>query len=256
MLAVLGTTDPEGLIEQAIACKYVGDEIDPRVPAFSIEPSICPFRVDDFIPADVFPTQFTLRAIFDELLDAPAGSIEVSCDSTDIDVLTDFEMGELDIIPDPLQLVFPTGTACNLHFTSMVMGVDGLPLDVSDVPFNLQDFGVRLTVPADAEQIADRGVIAPTGSIAFVFNAGLDFNSVSAADFEILDPDGIPFAPAGAVPGTTTMSDDTLFLDSGGSVPFPPGNFTARLKSGASFTEMRGGTFTLTENIDVRFVVQ
>jgi hypothetical protein len=52
--------------------------------------------------------------------------------------------------------------------------------------------------------------------------------------------------------GTT----DGIFLVSTAAGGFAPGEYTARLKSGAMFTEVNGGTVTLTENVDVRFVVE
>jgi hypothetical protein len=135
-----------------------------------------------------------------------------------------------------------------------------VPAGEADVDYTLQDLTLLATVPEDAEDVADRGVLDPSGlgaNVAFEFNAYIDVASIDAADVEIR-------TEAGAVVASTFSVDDDgdfgtlpgVAILVKGAAAYPAGNYVARLKSGAVFTEVNGGEITLTEDVDVRFVVE
>jgi len=164
------------------------------------------------------------------------------------------------VSPDPADLTFATGTTCTITITDVVVDkqgetvASGNQLDTFDL--KIQDLSLYATDPEDAEAVADRGVIAPDGAVGFAFNADLDDTSVTAAEVEVLDSAGAVVATVDFAVDAFNGSTDGIFLFSSDAAGFTPGSYTARLKSGAMFTEVNGGTITLAADVNVRFVVE
>lgn len=164
------------------------------------------------------------------------------------------------VTPDPADLTFPTGSTCTISINEVVVDkqgeqvASGAQLDTFDL--RLQDLEMYATDPEDADDVLDRGVIAPDGAVGFAFNQDLDPASVTAAEVEVLDGAGTVVATATFEVGEFSGTTDGIFLYSSAAGGFAPGDYTARLKSGAMFTEVNGGTITLAADMDVRFIVE
>lgn len=164
------------------------------------------------------------------------------------------------VVPDAADLTFPTGTTCTVTITDVVVDkqgetvASGAQLDTFDL--RIQDLALFATDPEDAEAPADRGVIAPDGAVGFAFNADLDDTSVTAAEVEVTNSAGVVVATVDFAVDAFNGTTDGIFLFSSDAAGFAPGEYTARLKSGAMFTEVNGGTITLAADVVVRFVVE
>jgi hypothetical protein len=295
VLAVLAVEPNVTNHEGPAFCKYVGAELDDKGPGFVQGATICPRLASDFEAEGLVPLGWDIRIVFDELLNGDAVE-ELDCDRNDDGEEDDpliceghiantqpvtltcggavigydgyyypngnkesFPVGpSLYVTPDPVVLGFPTGTDCNITINAVVVDKSGVGVapgtDSSTFALRLQDLAVFQTDPVDADDLADREVIAPDRPVAFGFNANLDDASVTVADVALLDGAGAPIGTVDVFVDSFNGASDGVFI--GSTVDLAPGNYTARLVSGATFTEMNGGSVTLTENIDVRFVVE
>lgn len=295
VLAVLAVDPVLTGHEGAAFCKYVGADLDDKGPGLVQGTQVCAPLADDFAAEELFPLGWDIRVVFDELL-KPDAIEELDCDLDDDGVddeplvceghiantrpvtLTcggteinydgyyypngnkeSFPVGPaIYVTPDPADLTFPTGTECTITINDVVVDKDGIQVasGAGNDTFNLriQDLALYQTDPEDAADVADRGVLAPDGVVGFAFNADLDATSVTVADVALLDSAGIPVATIDVFVDAFNGASDGIFI--GSTVPLAAGEYTARLVSGAMFTELNGGTITLTENIDVRFVVE
>lgn len=276
--------------ETAVFCKYVGGTLDEKGPGLVQGVQICPQEAADFTaPAELAPLGWDLRIVFDELLRGDAvETLDCDLDDDGVDdepliceghinttLPVDLRCGDTAVAydgyyypngnkesfpvgpaivvnPDPAALTFPTGSTCTVSINDVVKDKDGNTVatgaGIGTFDLKIQDLTVVATDPEDAEEVAERGVLGPTDPVVFVFNALVDGASIAAADFELLDSTGT------VVPSTATAADDVIEI--AGAAALAPGNYTARLKSGASFAEANTGTVTLDANIDVRFVVE
>jgi hypothetical protein len=281
---------PEGLPEvlavltheEAVFCKYVGGTLDDKGPGLVQGVQVCPQAMADFTaPAELAPLGWDLRIVFDELLRGDdvetlecdedgicVGHInttlpvDLRCDGTAVEYdgyyypngnKESFPVGPAIVVePDPASLTFATGTACTVTINDVVKDKEGNTVasgaGLGTFNLKIEDLTLIGTDPEDADDVADRGVIAGDDTIVFAFNALIDDSSIAATEFEILDNAGV------VVPSVATATDDVIEL--AGVAALPAGNYTARLKSGASFAETNTGTITLAADIDVRFVVE
>jgi hypothetical protein len=253
----------------------------------------CPDAEADFTPYQMEPLGWDLRIMFDELLDgdsvenlicdADGDGLEDDPITTCIGTIVDTHPvtltcggtelaydgyyvpnGSKDTFPVGPSLVVqpdasavPTGTACTLTIGSVVVDKSGEPVgsgaDIGTFSISVAPLTLLYSDPEDAEDVGDRAVLDPDGAIAFVFNANLDDTSVDAADFEIVDGTGTVVASDFAVDAYNDATDAIYVF---GAADLADGQYTARLKSGASFSELNGGTATLSADFDVRFVVE
>jgi hypothetical protein len=269
-------------------CRYVNGKRDDKTPGFVIDAilgsqTVCPDDQGDFEGTDVDPRGFGIRIMFDELLDGDAvetldcdeegvctGSmattqpVTFTCGTTTVDYdgyyipngnNTTFPLGPaLAIYPASIDVA--TGTQCTISMTDAVHDRSGNNVEAAqaDVDFTIAALALLGTVPEDAEDVGDREVLDPDGEVDFAFNAYIDAASIQATDFELKNLDTNAVVAASA---------DVVDADAGGDAigitadaDLPAGNYVARLKSGAMFAEVNGGTITLTEDVDVRFVVE
>ena len=119
------------------------------------------------------------------------------------------------------------------------------------------DLALFGTAPEDADEVADRGVIAPDESVAFFFNANLDPATVEASEIEVLDASGAVVATVEHAVDAENGDTDAILITSTAMNGFAPGEYTARLKSGSAFSDLNGGApITFTADEDVRFIVE
>jgi hypothetical protein len=271
-------------------CRYVNGVRDDKTPGFVIDAilgsqTVCPDEQGDFAATDVDPRGFGVRIMFDELLDGDAvetldcdedgvcvGSlvtthpVNFTCGTSNTAVdydgyyipngnNTTFPLGPALAIY-PASVDFATGTQCTISMTDAVHDRSGNKVDAAqaDVDFTIAALAILSTVPSDAEDVADREVLDPDGEVDFVFNAYIDDASIGATDFEIrnLDTNAVVAATAEVV--DADAGGDAIGITA--NADLPAGNYVARLKSGAMFAEVNGGTITLSADEDVRFVVE
>ncbi len=286
VLAVLAIDS--GGAEAAAFCKYVGATLDEKGPGLVQGVQICPTAQADFTaPAELDPLGWGIRIMFDELLrgddvetldcdldDDGAADDPLICEGhIDTTLPLTMDCGGTSITYDgyyypngnkesfpvgPAIVAFSfdtsiaTGTPCTITINPVVKDKDGntVATGAGLGTFNtkLQDLTVVGTDPEDAEAVEDRGVIAGDGAIVFGFNALIDEASIAAADFEIVDSAGAVVASDFAV------ADNAIEIF--GAAALAPGQYTARLNSGAVIAEVNGGDLTLAADVDVRFVVE
>lgn len=289
VLAALGQSTYE-LVELPFYCKYVGGTKDEKAPGFAIDAVtgggvVCPDAESEFEANPVDPRGFALRVMFDELLNgdrveslicdddglcvgslATTQPVTVTCGASNTEVAYDgyyvpngnnttFPLGpSLYILPDPAALVFPTGSDCTVSMGDNVVDKAGetVPADQRDVDFSIADLALLATDPEDAEDAADRAVLAGTDALAFVFNAAMDDASVSATDIQILNSADAA-QTIGVVADGYNVPGDALYVF--GDPYLIPGEFTAKIASGAELAEVNGGTVSFSADESVRFSV-
>ncbi|HUQ05570.1 MAG TPA: hypothetical protein VM261_23870 [Kofleriaceae bacterium] len=277
--------------EYPFFCRYVGGVKDDKAPGFVIDAilgsqTVCPDEMGDFAATDVDPRGYGIRVMFDELLDGDAvetldcdddgvcvGSLATTqpvtfnCGATAVEYdgyyvpngnNTTFPLGP-SLVIYPTAYEVQTGTECTLTMTDVIRDHSGDHVEAAEasLDFRIADFEFTGTDPEDAADVTDREVLDPDGAVAFIFNAEIDPTSVTAADFEVINTD-----TSAVITGTAAAVDDVnatgdaILVGHASMAGFPAGNYTARLKAGASFTEINGGTITLDEAVEVRFVVE
>jgi hypothetical protein len=293
VLAVLAIDPVVTGSESASYCKYVGATLDEKGPGLVQGSTICPTEASEFEAAELFPLGWDIRIVFDELLNGDAVEeldcdvdgdgvqdnpietcdghianthpVTLTCGTTTIDYdgyyypngnKESFPVGPaIYVSPDPASVTVPTGTACTISINDIVVDKDGNTVgtgaQVGTFDLKIQDLGFY---GSDPEEGGDP--IAVDGAFGFAFNANLDAASVDATEVEVLDSTGAVVATVDFAVDSFNDASDGIFLFSTDAAGFAPGTYTARLKSGATFTEVNGGTVTLTENIDIPFTVE
>lgn len=266
--------------EAPLFCKYVGDVLDEKAPGLVQGSEFCPKQKSDFVAAGVDPLGFSLRIVFDELLDGDAvETLDCPADeevcyghiNTTLPVTlmcggaamtydgyyypngnaVSFPVGpSLVVTPDD---VVATGADCTVVINDVVKDKSGNTVatgpELNQFTFTVDALAVTGTDPVDAADVMDREVIAPDGAVAFFFNALIDPASVTAAEVEITNLDtNLP------VPSDFDVVDNEI--DVFGVAALPAGNYAATIKSGATIADVAGGMTTLTADETVRFVVQ
>ncbi len=273
--------------EHPFFCRYVNGAKDEKAPGFVIDAilgsqTVCPDVESEFAANDADPRGYAIRIMFDELLNADrvetlicdedgacVGSLETTqpvtfmCGTTAVDYdgyyvpngnNTTFPLGP-SLLVQPLSLDIATGTTCTVTLGDNVVDKSGttVPAAEAALDFKIADLALLETVPADAEDVADREVIDPDGEIEFSFNAAIDDASIAASEIEIVNGAGA------VIPSTFYVDDSHASLDAifvHGTADLPAGNYTVRIKSGAVIEELNGGTITFAANEDVRVVVE
>jgi hypothetical protein len=274
-------------------CRYVNGVRDDKTPGFVIDAilgsqTVCPDEQGDFAATDVDPRGYGIRIMFDELLDGDAvetldcdeegicvGSmattqpVTFTCGATNTAVdydgyyipngnNTTFPLGPALAIY-PASVDFATGSNCTISMTDAVHDRSGNKVDAAqaDVDFTIAALALLGTSPSDAEDVADREVLdgtAATTEVDFAFNAYIDENSIDATDFELRNLDTNAVVASSAFVTDADAGGDAIGI--GPDADLPAGNYVARLKMGAMFAEVNGGTITLSADEDVRFVVE
>jgi hypothetical protein len=276
-------------VELPFYCRYVNGVRDEKTPGFVIDALlgsqvVCPDAEGDFQGTDLDARGFGVRIMFDELLDGDAvesldcdeegvcvGSlatthpVNFTCGATTVDYdgyyvpngnNTTFPLGpSLVIVPASIDVA--AGTQCTITMTDVVHDRSGNPVDPAqaDVDFTIAALDLVGTSPEDAEDEGDREVLDPDGAeVDFAFNAFIDEASIDPTDFELrnLDTDAVVAASAAVADGDVGGDAISITPDA----DLPAGNYVARLKANAEFAEVNGGTITLAEDVDVRFVVE
>jgi hypothetical protein len=288
ILAAMGQSLVTAL-EFPFFCRYVNGAKDEKAPGYVIDYQlgsqvVCPDAAGDFQSTDLDPRGYGLRIMFDELLDADAvetlicedngvcaGSmattqpVSVTCGTANSAVdydgyytpngnNTTYPLGP-SIVVVPGSVDFATGTECTVTMGANIRDKSGVTVEAAEasLDFKIADLEILDTDPADAEDVGDRAVLDPDGAVGFAFNAYIDDASIAAADFEIRTEAGAVVASDFAV-DAFNVDGDAIFIF--GAADLPPGNYVARLKSGAVIGEVNGGTITLAADEDVRFVVE
>jgi len=278
--------------EYPFFCRYVGGVKDEKAPGFVIDAilgsqTVCPDEAGDFAATDVDPRGYGIRVMFDELLDGDSvetldcddetgvcvGSLATTqpvtfqCGATTVEYdgyyvpngnNTTFPLGpSLVIYPNSYDVA--TGTSCTLTMGDPIRdhSGDGVDAAEADLDFKIADLTFLGPDHEDAEAVDDREVLDPDGAIGFVFNAEIDMASVTAADWEVVNTDtNAVIAGTAAAVDDANATHDAVYLFHNSMAGFAAGHYTARLKAGASFTEVNGGTITIAEAQEVRFVVE
>lgn len=291
VLSVLAQSQID-LIEDAVYCKYVNGTLDPKAPAFVGDPLtgghvVCPPTEAEFEPLGASNFGFGIRVMFDELLNGDRVETldcdldddgetddplvcQGSLDATQPLTITCMNGGspvELDYtgyyvpngnrvtfpvgpsiyaLPDTSVAPFPTGTACTLTIEDNVVDKtgDAVPADQRTINFNMQDLALVAVDPSPG------AVVSPLGAAAFIFNAPMDDGSLDAATEVELTT-----AAGAAVPYDAVIDDGLAFGDAIYVFPtgtWRPGDYSARIRPGASFAEVNGGTieFAAEEKVD------
>jgi hypothetical protein len=279
--------------EYAFFCRYVGGVKDEKAPGFVIDAilgsqTVCPDEAGDFAATDVDPRGYAVRIMFDELLDgdsvetldcdeegvcvgslATTQPVTFNCGATAVDYdgyyvpngnNTTFPLGP-SLVVYPTSFDVATGTACTISMGDAIRDKSGEGVEAAeaDVDFNIAALTLLATDPEDEEAVDDRAVLDPDGFVDFVFNASIDAASISAADWEVVNTD-----TNAVITGVVAEVADYNGMGLGDAVEiyhdtmagFPAGHYTARIKAGATFTEVNGGTITIDEAVEVRFVVE
>jgi hypothetical protein len=125
--------------------------------------------------------------------------------------------------------------------------VVGTGANVGTFTFTVADLALVDTDPADAEVLANRATLPPDGAVAFIFNAFVDGASLLPTEVLIETEAGVPVPSSFQVQGNAVV----VF----GTADLLPGNYTAKVTTGATVEEINGGTTTIAEEQIVRFVV-
>lgn len=294
VLAVLAV-DATTAAEVPAFCKYVGGVLDEKGPGLVQGTTVCPDVAADFESNDLAPLGWDVRIVFDELLN-PDKVEELVCDADgdgeeDAEITVcegslltgmaspitlrcgtttvpnggyyypngnkeSFPVGPaIYVSPDRDALTFATGTTCTISVNDVVVDKSGEKV-ATGAQLNSFDLKIAdLAVVTSQAAADDPEAVDADGAVTFLFNANLLATSVTAADFEVVNSTGT------VVPTTVVVDDengdtDAVRISAAAPTGFAAGTYTARLKSGAVFTEVNGGMLTLTANNDVRFVVE
>lgn len=268
--------------ESPVYCKYVGGVLDEKGPGLVQGSIVCPNDEAMFSPSSVPPTGWDTRIVFDELLDADAvetledcnpdtgvctgvirpGTLTLSCDGTTMGFSgyyypngnrETFPLGpSLYIVPDDLTA---SGIDCTLTINASVVDKDGNPVatgaQLNTFTISVDPIAVLETDPADAEVVDDRAELGPDDPVTFVFNAYIDEASFGAGDWELRNLDTNAVVPATAT--ADPMDPSLVYLAPDASLP--AGNYSASLLAGATLTDVFGGSATIAEKVEVRYVV-
>jgi hypothetical protein len=279
------------VLELPFFCRYVNGIKDEKAPGYVIDYQlgsqiVCPDEAGDFAAVEIDPRGYGLRIMFDELLDADAvetldcdeegvcvGSlattqpVTVTCGATTVDYdgyytpngnNTTYPLGP-SLVIIPTSYTVATGTTCTVTMGGNVRDKSGetVPSAEASVDYKLEDLTLVGTDVEDADEVDDREVLDPDGAVGFIFNAEIDPASITAADWEVVNTDtNAVIAGTAAAVDDANASGDAIYLFHNSMAGFVAGHYTARLKAGASFTEVNGGTITLDEAVEVRFVVE
>ena len=166
--------------------------------------------------------------------------------------------------PNADDLVFPTGSPCNLTLDpTRIHDKDGNPVPTTDLSFPLKIADLEL-IAIDPPEGAD-AVISPdpaaAGAAAFIFNANIAFDEDSG---EVLDPEMFQLKDeAGADVATATfvggynagdLTDAVYVFPATATGIFLPGDYTATMKAG-EIAEINGGTLTVAADTSTHFAV-
>lgn len=272
--------------EAATFCKYVGGVLDEKGPGLVQGTTICENKEADFVAAELPPLGWGLRVVFDELLDGDAVET-LDCDEDDDGVPNDPFVcdGHIDTT-NPVQIVcgatvieydgyyvpngnkdsFPVGPSlviepnaalaaagsnCMLTINPIVKdrSGEGVATGAQTSAFTLPVASLALvaTDPADADAVPDRGVLDPDGAVAFIFNALIDGTSIAATEVVLTTGAGVVVASG------FEAADNAILIY--GAADLVPGDYVAKITTGASFDDVNGGSITFAAEEAVRFVV-
>lgn len=299
VLALLSQSQVD-LLEDAVYCRYVGDTLDPKAPAFVGNPLsggslVCPPTKAEFDAAAPGASNFGfgLRIMFDELLNAdrvetldcdldddgvtddplicegslastqpititctPTGNSAVTLDYTGYYVpngnRVTFPVGpSIYALPDLSATAFPTGTPCNVTIKDSVVDKDNIAVDTAQrsIDFKLADLALVGTDPVDG----NGSIVPPTGAAAFLFNAPLDDSSLDVATEVELTTAAGAAVDYDAVIDDGNASLDAIYVFTVDT--WRPGDYIAKIKPGASFSEVNGGTIEFAAEEKVAFSV-
>jgi|GEM_PF-6832991 len=253
---------------------------------------VCPATEAEFDPIGASNFGFAVRFMFDELLDGDRVET-LDCDDDDDGVPNDplicsgsfattqpvsiacgpagaqteldytgyyvpngnavtFPVGpSLYALPDLDGTAFATGTACTAAVKDSVVDKDGTPVpaDQRSHTFNLQELALIGVSPVDGNET----VILPSAAAVFVFNASIDLASIDpATETDLTTALGVPVAFTVDVDDTNADADGVYVFTS--SI-WRPGDYIAKIKAGASFAEVNGGTITFDNEVKTAFSV-
>jgi hypothetical protein len=149
--------------------------------------------------------------------------------------------------------VAPTGSTCTVVINPVVVDkTDVTVLDTDDTfTVDIAELTLVDTDPVDAEAVADRAVLEPDGAVAFIFNSYMDEASIAVSEITLSTEAGVAVAATFEV---LPIPDDYVVIVYA-DAPLAPGNYTAKITTGATLGEYNGGTTTFATEVAVRFVV-
>jgi hypothetical protein len=311
VLAGLARSEIDGT-EAPFFCRYKGSTLDPKGPNIVQGAEICPMDSTMFEANEVDPRVSTelgiswgVRFMFDELLNGDAvedlacdtdglctGSLKsnvlsLTCGASNTHVgitgwyapngnNTTFPLGpSLKLNPVPEEMVFPTGTMCNVTLGDAIVDKSGnkVPTDQRSYPVKIADLAL-ITIDTGING-ASTANLAGNATNVFAFNASLDDDSVDGTDFDFAAPDGTSVVGTTQAHGAATpvavgfrfdddwnldVDPDVVELNDGAyfraSPYLTPGSYIARLKVGAEIKEMNGGSHIATaDDMTEKFTV-